>query len=99
MNVPLSWIYSFVFWKNWRYQKDISKLTDLYSKGATAGKAPKAWALPRFWVSIHSYKKQPVKKIWGRMLGLALLKFNVAPLYLNWIFDMIFKAKSKIKIF
>ena len=26
---------------------------------------PKAWALPRFWVSIHSYKKQPVKKKLG----------------------------------
>ena len=43
-----------------------------------AGKAPKAWALPRFWVSIRSYKKQPVKKIWGRTLGLAWLKFAVA---------------------
>ena len=42
-----------------------------------AGKAPKAWALPRFWVSIGSYKKQLVKKIWGRILGLALLKFSV----------------------
>ena len=48
---------------------------------ATAGKAPKAWALPRFWVSIHSYKKQPVKKIWGRILGTAGLKFAVAALY------------------
>ena len=43
-------------------------------------KAPKAWALPRFWVSIHSYKKQPVKKIWARILGPALLKFVVASL-------------------
>ena len=33
-----------------------------YTRGATAGKAPKAWALPRFWVSIRSYKKQLVKK-------------------------------------
>ena len=33
-----------------------------YFRAATAGKAPKAWALPRFWVSIRSYKKQPVKK-------------------------------------
>ena len=41
---------------------------------------PKAWALPRFWVSIRSYKKQPVKIIWGRTLGLALLKFAMAPL-------------------
>ena len=45
-----------------------------------AGKAPKAWALPRFWVSIHSYKKQLVKEIWGRILGLAWLKFVVVPL-------------------
>ena len=33
------------------------------SKGATAGKAPKAWVLPKFWVLICSYKKQPVKKM------------------------------------
>ena len=52
----------------------------LGSRAATAGKAPKAWALPRFWVSIRSYKKQPVKKIWGRILGLAWLKFAVAAL-------------------
>ena len=51
-------------------------------RAATAGKAPKAWTLSRFWVSIHSYKKQPVKKIWGRILGLAWLKFAVAAL--NW---------------
>ena len=37
-------------------------------------------SLPRFWVSIRSYKKQPVKKNWGRILGLAWLKFAVAPL-------------------
>ena len=43
----------------------------LSGRGATAGKAPKAWALPRFWVSIRSYKKQPVEKIWSRILGLA----------------------------
>jgi hypothetical protein len=49
-------------------------------RGATAGKAPKAWALPRFWISICSYKKQLVKKIWGRILGLAWLKFALAPL-------------------
>ena len=50
-------------------------------RGAMAGKAPKAWALPRFWVSIHFYKKQPVKKIGGRILGLAWLKFAMEPLY------------------
>ena len=50
-------------------------------RAATAGKAPKAWALLRFWVSIRSYKKQLVKKIWGRILGLAWLKFAVASLH------------------
>ena len=49
-------------------------------RAATAGKAPKAWAMPRFLVSIRSYKKQPVKNIWGRILGLAWLKFAVAAL-------------------
>ena len=43
-----------------------------------ADKASKAWALPRFWVSISSYEKQPVKKIWGRLLGHVWLKFAVA---------------------
>ena len=52
----------------------------LMFRAATAGKAPKAWALPRFWVSIRSYKKPPIKKIWGRILGLAWLKFAVAAL-------------------
>ena len=47
---------------------------------ATAGKAPKAWGLPRFWVPIHSYKKQLVKTIGGRILGLTCLKFAVTPL-------------------
>ena len=46
-------------------------------------RAPKALALPRFWVSIRSYKKQPVKKNWGRILGLAWLKFAVAPFTLQ----------------
>ena len=38
------------------------------------------WSLPRFWVSIRSYKKQPVKKTWGRILDLARLKLAVAAL-------------------
>ena len=50
------------------------------SRAATAGKAPKAWALTSFWVSISSYKKQLVKKISGRILGLAWLKFAVVSL-------------------
>ena len=49
-------------------------------RGATAGKAPQGWALPRFWVSIRSYKKQRVKKIWGRILGFVWLKFAEAAL-------------------
>ena len=49
------------------------------------GKAPKAWALPRFWVSIPSYKKQLVKKILGRILGLAWLKFTMAVLIVRCI--------------
>ena len=56
-------------------------------RGATAGKAPKALDLPRFWVSIHSYKKQLVKNIWGRILGLAWLKFTGAPLILYQCLD------------
>ena len=54
-------------WKNW-YKISISYRTA----------APKIWALPRFWVSIRSYKKQLVKKNWGRILGLAWIKFAVA---------------------
>ena len=64
-------------------------------RGATAGKAPKAWALPKFWVSIGSYKKQPVKKFWARILGLAWLKFLVAPLKL--IFLQLFWEKVTYK--
>ena len=57
-------------------------LTIPTSRAATAGKAGKVWSLPRFWVSIRSYKKQPVKKFWGRILALAWLKFAVAALIL-----------------
>ena len=39
-----------------------------------------AWTLHRFWVSIHSYKKQLVKKKLGRILDLAWLKFAMAAL-------------------
>ena len=49
-------------------------------RAAMAGKADKVWSLPRFCVSIRSYKKQPVKKICGRILDLAWLKFAVAVL-------------------
>ena len=38
-----------------------------------AGKAGKVWSLPRFWVSISPYKKQPVKIFWGRIFAVAAL--------------------------
>ena len=47
---------------------------------ATAGKAGKVWSLPRFWVSIFSYKKQPVKTFLGRILDPSQLKFAVVAL-------------------
>ena len=46
-----------------------------------ATKATKAWVLPKFWISKRFYKKQPVKKNWGRIMNLAWLKFAVATLY------------------
>ena len=36
----------------------IANVTIIQGRHATAGKSPKAWALPRFWVSIRSYKKE-----------------------------------------
>ena len=50
------------------------------SKVAMTTKASKARALPKFWVSICSYKKQPVEKIWGRIFGLVWLKIALAAL-------------------
>ena len=52
-------------------------------RAATSAKAAKVWSLPRFWVSISSYKKQPVKKLWCRILDPAWLKFAVAVLRIN----------------
>ena len=49
-------------------------------RAATAGKEGKVWSVPRFWVSILSHKKQPVKNFWDRILDLAWLKFAVATL-------------------
>ena len=51
-------------------------------RAATASKTLKAWAFPRFWVSIRSYKKQLVKNIFGRILDLAWFKFPAAALTL-----------------
>ena len=58
----------------------ITVYKNMYIRVATAGKAGKVWSLPRFWVSIRSYKKQLVKRFWGRTLDLAWLKFIVAAL-------------------
>ena len=44
-----------------------------------AATAANGWSLPRFWVSIRSYKKL-VKKNWGRIVDLVWLKFAVAAL-------------------
>ena len=50
------------------------------------GKVGKVWSLPRFWVTLRSYNKQPVKKCgleyW---LDLAWLKFAVAALDIQCI--------------
>ena len=59
-----------------------------------AATVAKVWSLPRFWVSIRSFKKQSVKKIWGRILDLVWLKFDVAVLILFaaatlWFLDII----------
>ena len=59
------------------------KMAHNISRAATAAKV---WSLPRFWVSIGSYKKQLVKKICGRILDLAWLKFAVAALNQNSLF-------------
>ena len=37
-------------------------------RALTAEKAGKIWSMSRFWVLLGSYKKQPVKKFWGRTL-------------------------------
>ena len=52
----------------------------IYLRAATAGKAGKVWSLARFWVSIHSYKKQLVKKFLGKILDLDWLKFALVAL-------------------
>ena len=49
-------------------------------RAVRAGKAGKVWSFPRFWISIHPYKEQSIKKFWNRILDLAWLKFTVAVL-------------------
>ena len=56
---------------------------------ATAGKV---WSLHRFWVSIHSYKKQPVKIYFDRILDLARIKFAMAALSTEIDRTLIFKT-------
>ena len=61
-------------WLNW------SKIVLISIRAKTVAKV---WSLPRFWISISSYKKQPIKKKGGRILDLAWLKFAVAALGIN----------------
>ena len=63
-------------------QQWLTPAANCTDRSTTPTKAPKAWALPKFWVSIRSYNKQPVKKIWGRILGFVWLEFAVAALYI-----------------
>ena len=86
-----NWIHGCYIEKSHPYTKEIQ--TEAFSKwnivvlkhrAATAWKAGKVWSLPRFWVSIRSYKKQPVKKFFGRILDLAWLIFAMAALM--WIY-------------
>ena len=46
-------------------QDSSTKISSFYIKArtTTVDRAGKVWSMPRFWVSIHSYKKQTVKKI------------------------------------
>ena len=54
-------------------------------RAAMAAKEGKVRCLPRFWVSIPSYKKQPVKNFLDRILDLVWLKFAMAALGIkNW---------------
>ena len=64
--------------KKSKVKEESEVIEHLQPRAATAGKAGKVWSLPRFWVSVRSYKKQPVKKFWGRILDLAWYKFAVA---------------------
>ena len=52
--VPQVELFSFVFWENWRHQKDISKLTDLYD---TSGRL----VFIRFLGEIEDIKKDILK--------------------------------------
>ena len=74
MNLKLN----LIFQQFKRLAKEVHMVREPHGlQGRHGWQGPQARALPRFWVSIHSYKKQPVKKNWGRILGLAWLKFAV----------------------
>ena len=46
---------------------------------------------------IRSYKKQLVKKIWGRILGLAWLKFAVAAMHVEGKWKKIIHVSKKFE--
>ena len=50
------------------------------SRGAIAGKAAKAWALPRFWVTVNPISTRGADYAHHSTMGLVWLKFAVAPL-------------------
>ena len=49
----------------------------------------------RFCVAIRSYKKQLVKKLWGRILDLAWLKFAVAALCIMHIDGLLINLRTR----
>ena len=49
--------------KKWAKWAKLAVLFSWYLRGATAGKASKAWALPRFWVSIPLIRNDRSKKM------------------------------------
>ena len=71
MNVPDSW------------QGDIT----IYVRAATATKASKARALPKFWVTVKPISTSGADYAHHSTMGLVWLKFAVAPLYMVTICD------------
>ncbi len=59
----------------------ITLYTDI-DRGAIAGKATKALALPRFWVTVNPFSTRGADYAHVSTMGLAWLKFAVAPLTL-----------------
>jgi hypothetical protein len=54
--------------------------TKLKCRGATATKASKAWALPKFWVTVNPISTRGADYAHQSTMGLVWLKFAVAPM-------------------